>query len=84
MEVKIYSTPTCTWCQKAKEWFKKNKVSFQDMDITESDTYRDELIEKSHQMAVPVIDIDGKIFVGFQEKVMEGIFPKEEKKGKKK
>lgn len=84
MEVKIYSTPTCFWCQKAKEWFKKNKVSFQDLDITESDTYRDELIEKSHQMAVPVIEVDGRIIIGFKEKVLEELFKKEDKKRKKK
>ncbi|MFA6461338.1 MAG: glutaredoxin domain-containing protein [Candidatus Woesearchaeota archaeon] len=79
MEVKIYTTPTCPWCKTTKEWMKKNKVSFQELDIVESDTYRDELIEKSHQMAVPMIDIDGTIIVGFDEKRLEELLKKEKK-----
>jgi len=79
MEVKIYTNPTCSWCKKAKEWMKKNKISFQELDVIESDVYRDELIEKSHQMAVPVIDIEGQIIVGFDEKRLEELL----KKGKK-
>jgi len=71
MEIKIYTTPTCTWCQRLKEWLKKKKVSFQDLDVIESDTYRDELIEKSGQMAVPVIEIGGEIIIGFDEKKLE-------------
>jgi glutaredoxin-like YruB-family protein len=76
MEVKIYMTPTCPWCQKAKEWLKKNRVSFQELDLSESDTYRDELIEKSHQMAIPVFDIDGQIIIGFDEKKLEELLKK--------
>jgi len=79
MEVKMYMTPTCHWCQKAKEWLKKNKISFQELDLSESDTYRDELIEKSHQMAIPVFDIDGQIIIGFDEKRMEELLGKKKK-----
>lgn len=73
MEVKIYITPTCKWCQKLKEWLKKKKISFQECDVAESQNkiFRDELIQKSGQLAVPVIDIDGKIIVGFDEKELE-------------
>ena len=67
MPVKIYSTPTCPWCKKAKEYFKKNKIKFTDLDVSEDDKARDEMIEKSGQMGVPVIDINGKIIVGFDE-----------------
>jgi len=76
MEVKIYMTPTCQWCKKAKEWLKKNKISFQELDLTESDTYRDELIEKTHQMVVPVIEIDGQFIIGFDEKKLEELLKK--------
>ncbi len=79
MEVKIYTTPTCHWCQKAKEWLKKNKVSFQELDLTESDTYRDEVIEKTHQMAIPVFDIDGLMIIGFDEKRLEELLKKTKK-----
>lgn len=71
MEVKIYTTPTCPFCQKLKEWLKKKKVPFQELDVTESDSARDEMIEKSGQMAVPVTDVKGEIIVGFDEKKLE-------------
>jgi glutaredoxin 3 len=67
MEVKVYTTPTCPWCQKVKEWLKKNKVSFQELDVTESDTYRDEVLEKTGKMALPVIEIDDIVISGFDE-----------------
>ncbi len=71
MDIKVYMTPTCTWCQKLKEWLKKKKVSFQEIDTFEYDKEREEMIEKSGQMAVPVIDIDGQIIVGFFEEKLE-------------
>ncbi len=71
MKVKVYSTPTCPWCKKLKEWLKKKKVKFEDLDVTEESKWRDELIEKSGQMGVPVTDIGGKIIVGFNEKELE-------------
>ena len=58
MEIKIYTIPTCKWCAKLKEWLKKNKHSYQEHDLTESDSARDEIIQKSHQMATPVIIIN--------------------------
>ena len=71
VEVQIYTTPTCSYCQKLKIWLKKNKVSFIEHDITESDKARDEAAKKSSQLGVPVIDIDGKVIVGFNEKELE-------------
>ena len=63
MKIKIYTTPTCSWCKKLKEWLKKKKLPYEDCDISESQnkTFRDELLDKSGQLAVPMIDIDGKI-----------------------
>lgn len=73
MDIKIYTTPTCKWCQKLREWLKSKKIKYEERDIAESQnkTFRDELIEKSGQLAVPVIDIDGKIIIGFDEKKLE-------------
>ena len=67
MEIKIYTTPTCSWCVKLKEWLKKKKYAFQELDVTEEDVYSDEMLAKSGQLAVPVIDIDGTIIVGFDK-----------------
>jgi len=78
MDVKIYVTPTGQWCIKLKEWLKKKKVAYQELDVIESDTYRDLIIQKSWQMAVPVIDIDGKIMVGFKEKELEEMLKRKE------
>ena len=75
MDIKIYITPTCAWCKKLKEWLKKKKVAFQEIDIIESDSARDEVIQKSGQIAVPVIDIDGQIIVGFDEEKLEKLIP---------
>jgi glutaredoxin 3 len=78
MEVQVYTTPTCPWCKKLKDWLKKKKVSFIEHDITESDKARDELIEKSSQLGVPVTDIDGTIITGFNEKELEAALKKAE------
>jgi len=64
-EVKIYTTPTCQYCKMAKEYFDKNEVKYEEFDVSEDDKAREEMISKSHQMGVPVIDVDGEIFVGF-------------------
>jgi len=52
----------------AKEYFKKNNVEYTDYNVAEDDAKREEMIKKSGQMGVPVIDIDGELFVGFDQK----------------
>ncbi|MFC1801219.1 glutaredoxin family protein [Nanoarchaeota archaeon] len=71
-EVKVYSTPACPWCVKAKEFLKENKVKFSDLDVAEDEKARDEMIEKSGQMGVPVIivvkdDDSEEVIVGFDQ-----------------
>jgi glutaredoxin 3 len=65
MKVKIYSTPYCVYCRMAKEFFDKNNIGYEEIDVTKSDAAVEEMKTKSHQMGVPVIEIDGQIFVGF-------------------
>ncbi len=67
MNVKVYSTPTCPWCAKTKEFLKANKIAFTDVDVSTDKKGTEEMVSKSGQMGVPVIDIDGKILVGFDE-----------------
>ena len=67
ISVKVYSTPTCPWCTKAKEFLTENKVKFENINVAEDEKARNDIIEKSGQMGVPVIDIDGEIIVGFDE-----------------
>jgi glutaredoxin-like YruB-family protein len=64
-KVKIYSTPTCPYCKQAKDFFKANKVEYTDVDVSKDQKAAGEMIEKSGQMGVPVIEINGDIIVGF-------------------
>ncbi len=66
MSVTIYSTPTCPWCHKAKDFFKSKGIEFTDYNVADDQAKADEMVQKSGQMGVPVIDINGEILVGFE------------------
>jgi glutaredoxin 3 len=71
-EVKVYSTPTCPWCIRAKQFLKENNIYFQDIDVSIDQLATDEMVKKSGQMGVPVLDIDGQVIVGFdKEKIKQ-------------
>lgn len=73
-KVKVYSTPTCPYCAQAKQFFKSNKIDYDDIDVSKDQKAANDMIEKSGQMGVPVIDIDGKIIVGFdREKIKKAL-----------
>ena len=67
MTVKVYSTPTCPWCIRAKQFFKEEGVAFDDVDVSSDVNAAREMVQKSGQMGVPVIDFNGEIIVGFDE-----------------
>lgn len=72
--ITIYSTPTCHFCQMAKEFFKDNNVDYTEYNVAEDAEKRQEMVEKSGQMGVPVIVIDEQVMVGFDEnKLKEAI-----------
>ncbi|TSC89626.1 MAG: glutaredoxin-like protein [Parcubacteria group bacterium Gr01-1014_3] len=64
-KVIIYSTPTCVYCKMAKDFFQKNGIEYTEHDVAIDLKAREEMVEKSGQLGVPVIDIDGEITVGF-------------------
>jgi glutaredoxin-like YruB-family protein len=66
-EVNVYSTPTCPWCKRAKQFFTENGVEFKDFDVAAAVAARKEMIDKSGQLGVPVIEIDGEIIIGYDE-----------------
>jgi len=66
-EVKVYSTPTCPYCRMAKKFLDDNGIDYQDLNVAEDKAARDEMINKSGQMGVPVIDIDGELVLGFDQ-----------------
>lgn len=72
-KVEIYSTPTCTYCAAAKDFFKKNGVEYTEYNVASDQARRAEMLEKSGQMGVPVIDVGGDIVVGFDQKVLSDL-----------
>lgn len=71
MKVEIYSTPTCSYCDKAKTLFKENNIEYHEYDVKENLDRRKEMIERSGQMGVPVIAIDGEYMAGFDKDKLE-------------
>ena len=69
--VKVFSTQTCPWCYRAKEYFKSIKVEYKDYDVGVDEKARNEMIEKSGQMGVPVIFIGDKVIVGFDKDAID-------------
>ncbi len=70
-KVKVYSTPTCPWCIKLKGYLKEKNVEFEDIDVSSNEAAAKEMMEKSGQIGVPVIDIEGEIIVGFDKPKIE-------------
>ncbi len=69
--IKVYSHLGCSWCQEAKNFFVLNKIKFKEYDISLSDKAREEMLKKSGQLDVPVIEIGGMMIVGFNQNAME-------------
>lgn len=65
--VKVYSTTTCPYCVRAKQFLRENNITFQDIDVSSDQSAADDMIRKSGQMGVPVLEIDGEIIVGFDK-----------------
>ena len=72
-KVLIYSTPTCPYCKQTKEYFKEKSVEFEDIDVAADSAKAQEMIEKSGQMGVPVLDIEGEIIIGFDKEKIDKI-----------
>lgn len=79
MKIKVYSTPTCPYCHLAKEFLKEMNIEFEDIDVSQNEEAAQEMIEKSGQMGVPVIDIDGEIIIGFNRAEIERILKEKNK-----
>ena len=71
MAVTLYSTPTCGFCTKAKNFFRERKIPFTEYNVASDQRKADEMVRTSGQMGVPVIDIHGKIIVGFNQPEVE-------------
>ena len=65
--IKIYTTPTCPYCIRVKDYLKEKNVSFESVDVSSNEAGLQEMIKASGQMGVPVVVIDGAIIVGFDK-----------------
>lgn len=67
-EINIYTTPTCQYCDMAKKYFNRHGVDYNEHDVADDEEAREEMVDKSHQLGVPVIEVGSHIFVGFNRK----------------
>ncbi len=70
-KVIVYSTPICPWCVRAKDFLKENNIPFKDVNVAADREAAEEMIRKSGQMGVPVIDANGTIIVGFNKTALK-------------
>jgi len=71
MAITIYTTPTCSYCKVAKEFFRTQHVPFTEYNVASDQRKAEEMVRKSGQMGVPVIDINGRVIVGFNRSEIE-------------
>ena len=75
--VKVYSTKTCPWCVKAKDYLKENKIKYEELDVGSDENARNDMVKKSGQLGVPVIEIakEGEekptIIIGFDQEALD-------------
>lgn len=71
-KVIVYSTVSCPYCVTLKEFLEENNIEFEDIDVSKDEKALDEMVEKSGQMGVPVVNIDGQFIIGFdKEKITQ-------------
>lgn len=70
-EVKVYSTPTCPYCIRLKEYLKQKNIDFQNIDVSSDKASLDEMVKLTGQMSVPVVSIDGNSIVGFDKEKID-------------
>ncbi len=68
MDIKIYTTPACVYCSMAKKFFQENKIKYAEIDVASDASSREEMIKKTGQMGVPVIEIDNETIIGFDKR----------------
>ena len=76
MKFKVYSTKSCPYCDKVKDYLKEKGIEFEEIKVDEDQEAAQEMIKKSKQMSVPVIEIDGEIIVGFDKEKIDELLEK--------
>ncbi len=65
--IKVYTTNTCPWCVKVKNYLKSENIDFEELNVQDNMEAREEMVKKSNQMGVPVLDINNNIIIGFDK-----------------
>ncbi len=73
MNITVYSTQTCPWCVRVKDYLNQKGAAFTDIDVSEDRAGAMEMIRKSGQRGVPVIDVDGTIVIGFDKAKLDSL-----------
>ncbi len=71
--ITLYSTPTCFYCKKYEELFKQNNIEYKKVDVSADPKLAEEMIQKSGQISVPVLDINGEIVVGWNPRIVNNL-----------
>lgn len=67
-KIRVFSTPSCPYCVTLKEFLKDRGFEYEDINVATDMKAREEMVQKSQQMGVPVVEIDGQIVIGFDRK----------------
>lgn len=84
MHITIYTTPTCPYCKLAKDYFKDKDITYKEIDVAADPAAANEMVKKSGQMGVPVIEIADEVVVGWNESAVEEILSKSKSSKKEK
>ncbi len=71
MAITLYSTPSCSYCRLAKDWLRQRNIRFEEYNVAADPRRAEEMVRKSGQMGVPVLDVNGRIILGFNTAEME-------------
>jgi len=67
-KIVVFSTPSCPYCDTLKEFLKENHIEFEEIDVSQDEKLKEEIIKKSGQMGVPIVEINGEMIAGFDKK----------------
>ncbi len=73
LRITVYTTPSCPYCAKAKNYFRQLGVNFTEIDVSKNLRKAEELVRKTGQMGVPVIEIGNQIVIGFDKEKIDRI-----------
>jgi glutaredoxin 3 len=68
MAVTVYTTPTCSFCKAVKRYLQEKRVRFREIDVSRDAGVADELARRTGRRAVPVIDVNGRLIIGFDKR----------------